>query len=149
MKCTCRASSLLMRDTRNICSVSDIILLEMQVQSSAVRWNAAQYNMILHTLLQELRLNINQWLNSQNTPCLALSGDLWDVSCEYFADNEPCYNDTALYSTHKESCLWFVHLCLTPAGFTHTFLIFLEVSTGTEAIVSIPQCQWRNPRWYG
>ena len=31
------------------------------------------------------------------TPYLALTGELWGVCCEEIGDNEPRYNDTALY----------------------------------------------------
>ena len=36
---------------------------------------------------------------SKDTPYLTLTGELWDVFCEYFWENWPRYNGTALYKT--------------------------------------------------
>ena len=61
------------------------------------RYNAVQYIEILLKWLQKLRQNINQMLDPQKTPYLALTGELWGVFSEYFLENWPRYNGTALY----------------------------------------------------
>ena len=33
---------------------------------------------------------------TRNTPYLTLTNELWDVFCEYFGENWPCYKGTAL-----------------------------------------------------
>ena len=35
------------------------------------------------------------------TKDLALTGDLWGVFCEYLRENQPRYNGTALYISHR------------------------------------------------
>ena len=63
------------------------------------RYNTVQYNMIFHTSLQQLRQKITQRLNPQNTPHTSpWWGNLWGVFREYFRDNWPHYNSTALYN---------------------------------------------------
>ena len=66
--------------------------------AAGCRYNAVQYNMILHTSLQWLRQSINQEFEpTKYIPYLALTGELWDVFCEDLGGNWPCYNSTALY----------------------------------------------------
>ena len=36
--------------------------------------------------------------STKNTPYLALTGEIWGVFCEYFWENWPHYNGTALYT---------------------------------------------------
>ena len=38
---------------------------------------------------------------TEDTPYLALTGELWDVFCEYFWENWPRHNGTALYGVVK------------------------------------------------
>ena len=40
---------------------------------------------------------MSQILESQQTPYLALAGELWGVCCEDFGENWPCHNSTTLY----------------------------------------------------
>ena len=47
-------------------------------------YSAVQYNMICHTPLHWLMQNINPTLDSQKTPYLAPTGELWSVFCEEF-----------------------------------------------------------------
>ena len=62
------------------------------------RYNAVQYNHILHKQLQELRQNMNQILNPhKNILYLTATGELWGVSGEYLWKKSPRYNITALY----------------------------------------------------
>ena len=61
------------------------------------RYNAVEYNTIMHTPLHWLRQNINQCLHSQKTPhILSFRGELWVVYCEYFGENWPRFNGAAL-----------------------------------------------------
>ena len=78
-------------------------------------YNTVQYNMVLLSSLQEVRQNINQILHPQktphsssvkhqseaaptkDTPYLTLMGELWGVFREYYGENWPRYNSTALY----------------------------------------------------
>ena len=62
------------------------------------RYNAVQYNMILHTVLKWLRQNVNQDLYSQHTSHISPSpASFWVVYCEEFGENWVPYNGTALY----------------------------------------------------
>ena len=70
------------------------------------RYNAVQYNKILHTSLQWRGQNINQRLNLQKTH--HITSELWCVFRENFGENWPRYNGTALYSTR-----YIVHILLT------------------------------------
>ena len=64
------------------------------MQSSAAE---CQYNMILHTSLQELsRISIRGG-TQKDTPLLALMAELWGVFCKYHGENWPRYNGIALY----------------------------------------------------
>ena len=67
----------------------------IQPHTVECRYNAVQYNIVLHTSLQEVRQNINQKLNPQKT------GELWGVFRKYFVENWPRYNGTALYIAEK------------------------------------------------
>ena len=59
---------------------------------------------------------MNQILESQDTPYLALTSKLWDVYCEDLGENWPHYNGRALYVSFKVPIpikgiyLKFVHL---------------------------------------
>ena len=71
--------------------------------SVGCRYNMVQYDMISHMSLELPRHNIDQSVNPQDTPYLALKGELWGVFCEDFQENWPRYNSTALYSCY---CTW-------------------------------------------
>ena len=60
-------------------------------------YNAVQYNIILHTSLQQLRQNINQFEPTKEITYLTLMGELCDVFCANVGENWPCYNSTKLY----------------------------------------------------
>ena len=67
------------------------------------RYKAVQYCKILHKLLQELRQNINQMMDPQNTPHTSPWRPSYGcVFCEYLWENWPRYNGTALYMSWLE-----------------------------------------------
>ena len=75
------------------------IYSHLQPSADITRSNFSRY----HTHKAALQwLNINQTLKlTTDTPyCLALRGELWGVSCEYFGGHWPRYNSTALYLYH-------------------------------------------------
>ena len=47
-----------------------------------------------------------QFAHTKDTPHLALTGELWDVFCEDFGENQPRYNGTALYLTGPATHKW-------------------------------------------
>ena len=57
-----------------------VLLLCMHDITMECRYDAVQYNKILHTSLQDLRQNINQRLNPQNTPHSSPVGASYGVS---------------------------------------------------------------------
>ena len=68
---------------------------DIYIYTGKCRYNAVQYNKILDTSLQELR--ISETASTKDTTYLALTGELWCVICEYVLLNGPRYNETALY----------------------------------------------------
>ena len=63
------------------------------------RDNAVQYNIILNTGLKELMHNINHQSKAEtpkDTSYFTWTGELWGVLREYFGENWPRYNDSAL-----------------------------------------------------
>ena len=63
-----------------------------------INYNLAQYNMILHTLLQWLRQNMNQSFNPKKDP--SYQGEVWSVFCGDLG--EIGYIATALHCVHFE-----------------------------------------------
>ena len=71
------------------------------------RYNGVQYNMLLHKHCSDWsRIWIRIWIH-QNTPNLALTGELWCVFNEYFGVNWSRHNSTSLYiiSILLHSCI--------------------------------------------
>ena len=56
------------------------------------------------------RISIWGWTHKRH-PYLALTGELWGVFCEYFGENWPWYNSTALYisSFNPYQCILHIH----------------------------------------
>ena len=70
----------------------------MSTQNTVERhYNAVEYNIMLHALLQWSMRNINEFKYTKGTPYLALTGELWGVFCEESGENWGCYNRTVLY----------------------------------------------------
>ena len=67
-----------------------LIITSRQLTTVEYRFNAVQYNMILHSSLKWLGQNIYQNINPQKTPHSS-------PAREDFGENWPRYNDTALY----------------------------------------------------
>ena len=62
------------------------------------RYNATQFNTLLHRAPQYLKKQYKSWLEyTEDTPYLALTDDLWGVCRKNFEENWPYYNGTALY----------------------------------------------------
>ena len=93
------------------CNLNYLIILTKKFNTVKVvntvecRYKAVQSSMILHTSLWQLRQNINQGLirGWSDTLYLTLSGEQWNFFCEYFWQNWPRYNRTALYLQEPEA----------------------------------------------
>ena len=87
------------------------------------RNSAVTFVTILYSAMRWQWQNLRQTLDSQKTP---LKGKLWDVFCEYFQENWPCSNCTAL----------FVHaLLLWSLLFSHRTVALLSL---TIFVISLP-----------
>ena len=82
-----------------------------------------------------------------DTPYLALMGEIWDVYCEAFGDNWPCYNDTKLYSTASSTIVisfstwWADHLTGWPFLCCNTSQLFCQ-SVHTPPAQGKPPHTW-------
>ena len=95
------------------------------------RYNAVQYDMILHTAQQSLKQKINQLTFTKDTPYLTLTGKLW---CVYLRENWLCYNGTVLYY----SSLYFFQPTAMTGGQSRLTSFFNKGAGSGRAPVSAP-----------
>ena len=70
---------------------------------------------------------------TKDTPYLALTGELWDVFCEYFDEKRSCYKGVLLYLFNYNALLW-----LLSSGSPRTVVISLYVCWELFLFSTIP-----------
>ena len=81
--------------------------LQYFVYTVECHYNILQYNMVLHTLLQELRQNISQRLNPQKTPHTSPWWASYRVSFMNILEKIDCYNGTTQHHVPHIICTNF------------------------------------------
>ena len=84
---------------------TNILLLTISALWSSSRWREVSHQVVVidrfHCILCCSTVTDaeqkSEFVFTKDNPCLALTGELWGVYCEYFGENWPRYNGTALY----------------------------------------------------
>ena len=73
------------------------MVVNQPLDTTRSQWTKIYLSMITHIITETEAEYQSDAGSTKDTPCLALTGELWGVFCEYLWENWPRYNGTALY----------------------------------------------------